>query len=281
MPMANGTFIVAEIGASHQQVFQKAKDLICAAGEAGADAVKIQMFTADDMTLKGRFKIKDGLWKGWDLYELYEKATLPYEWIPELKRLAEDMGLVFFTTVYHPDTVAIAEELGIGMYKIASFEIPYLELIEKVAETLKPVIISTGMADYDEIDKAVTTVKKVHNDITLLKCTSSYPATLEELNLNTIPNMAISFDVPVGLSDHTKGVIAPMIAIALGATVIEKHLTLKEGEGLDGGFATPPETFRGMVGLIRDTEKCLGQIAYGGKKNFRREKVEGRMVRVC
>ena len=279
MPMS--TFIVAEIGASHQQVFEKAKDLICAAEESGADAVKIQMFTADDMTLKGRYKIENGLWEGWDLYALYEKAALPYEWIPELKRVAEDMGLAFLTTVYHPDTVAIAEGLDIEMYKIASFEIPYLELIAKVAETEKPIIISTGMADYCEIDKAVTTVKKVHNDITLLKCTSCYPAFLEELNLNTIPDMAIGFGVPVGLSDHTRGTLASVVAVALGATVIEKHLTLKRGEGLDGGFAITPETFTKMVDGIRDTEKCLGQVVYGGEKKYRREKVEGRMIRTC
>lgn len=280
--MVNGTVVIAEIGASHQQSYQKAIDLIYAAEYAGADVVKIQMFTPDDMTLKNRFRIKGGLWDGWDLYELYKKAALPYKWIRRLKEFAEDLGMVFATTIYHPDTVSIAESFAIEIYKIASFEIPYTELIERVAETKKFLIISTGMADYGEIDEAVKTVRKVHNKIALLKCTSSYPALPEEMNLKTIPAMMADFKVPVGLSDHTKSTIVPAVAVALGAKIIEKHLTLREGEGLDGGFAVTPDRFREMVDAIRETEKAFGQVTYGGDdKWLRREKIEGRMVRTC
>lgn len=269
--------IIAEIGASHQQSYRKAVELIKAA--KCADAVKIQMFTPDDMTLKDRFKVKGGLWDGWDLWELYEKAALPYDWIPALKEFAESLGLIFIATVYHPDTVKIAEGFGIGIYKIASFEIPYIELIEEVAETKKPVLISTGMANYDEIDKALKAVQKIHGNVGLLKCTSSYPAKLEEMNLETIPAMKKAFNVPVGLSDHSKGTIAPIIAVVLGAEFIEKHIT--SGSGLDDGFALMPDEFGEMVDAIRETEKALGKVTYGGEKKYRREMVEGRMVRQC
>ena len=255
-----------------------AVELIYAAKQAGADAIKVQLFLPDQMTLNdGKTIISDDPWAGRTLYELYYETFLPFEWVPKLRKVAEEKGLVFFATVYHPDTVDDFPDMPI--YKIASFEITYLTLIEKVAQTKKPVIISTGMADYAEIETAVKLVRKYHNDITLLRCVSDYPAEIEQMNLKTIPAMSNSFKLPVGLSDHTTGIVAAVVAAGLGAVVVEKHLTI-DGKGLDGGFSIKPSRFKVMAETIRAAEASLGEVTYGGEKKYRRQLVEGRMVRV-
>ena len=265
--------IIAEIGANHHQDFKTAKELVKQSDEV-SDAVKIQMFTAEQMTVPGGSVIKDCQWEGMTLYELYKKACMPIEWVPELKKLCRHL----IASVYHPDMVDVAEEMGIETYKIASFEITYLDLIEKVAKTKKPIIISTGMAEYAEIQKAVDIVKSYHDDITLLKCTSKYPALLEDLNLATITDMKKIFGCKVGFSDHTTGFTAATIATSLGADVIEKHITLDK-KGLDGKFSIYPEEFKIMYGIIKVTESTLGEIAYGGEKKFRRVKRNGEWIR--
>lgn len=280
--MSKKVFIVAEMGASHHQDYDTACNIIKAVAWAGADAVKVQMFTPDQMTLNSkedRFIIKEGQWKGYKLYDLYEAAALPLDWIRQLKEQAKDLNLKFFATVYHPGMVTMAEEKGIERYKIASFEIPYLELVDKVAQTLKPVIISTGMAEYNEIRKVVKTVKKYHNDITLLHCVSEYPAPIEKMNLRVIPALARAFKVKSGLSDHTDGIVAPVVATALGAVIIEKHIKIDD-VGLDSGFAIMPERFKVMVEIMRAAEKSLGKVSYGGEKRFRRENVDDKWLRV-
>jgi sialic acid synthase SpsE len=280
--MSKEVMIVAEMGASHHQDEKTAKELVEAAKWSGADAVKVQMFTADQMTLKSKdekFVIKEGLWSGYRLYDLYEAAALPIEWVEGIKGFAEHLGLKFIASVYHPDMVDVAEKLKIPIYKIASFEITYPDLIEKVAQTKKPVMISTGMADYLEIKAAVNAVKKYHNKITLLHCVSEYPALTDKMNLKTIPALERGFRVRVGLSDHTDGLVSAAVSIALGARVIEKHIRVDD-IGLDS-FAVYPEQFRAMVEIIRATEKALGEVTYGGKKQFRRESIEGKMVRTA
>jgi sialic acid synthase SpsE len=270
--------IIADMGAEHQQSFQKALAIVWAAAKAGADAVKVQMFTPEDMTLKSsdeRFVIKEEQWSGQTLYELYEKTCMPYDWIPLLKEHAEARGMEFIATVFHPRTVPIAEEMGIEIYKIASFEINYEFLIKRVGETKKPVIISTGSATYKEIEAVV---KILRRNLTLLKCTSEYPASIESMNLKTIPALEHCFKVPVGLSDHTTGIVAPVVAASLGAKVIEKHLTI-DGKGLDGSFAILPDRFAVMVQAIREAEKSLGEVTYGGTKTYHRQLIEGEMVR--
>jgi len=273
------TYIVAEISSNHHGVFQKAVQLIYTAAAAGADAVKFQMFTPDDLTLKTkdeRFLIKSGPWSGKYLHDLYAEAQTPYEWIPELQKTAHKEGLDFFPTVYHPDTVELAEEYDFPFYKVASFEVNYTELLERLKQTNKPIMISTGAATLKEIYDCV----KILNDVVLLKCTSEYPAPLDEMNLNTIPDMIERFGCYVGLSDHSLGIVAPVVAVSLGARVIEKHLTL-DCAGLDGGFSMTTDSFMTMVETIRAAERTLGGISYDNPTKYKRQRVKGRMVRVC
>ena len=265
--------VIAEIGANHHQDFEIAKELVRQA-DAISDAVKVQMFTPEQMADQNESHIKDGQWAGMTLYELYEDACMPVEWVPVLKTMCK----LLIASVYHPDMVDIAEEMGIEIYKIASFEITYLDLIKRVAKTKRPIIISTGMAEFGEIKNAVDTVRNYHNDITLLKCTSKYPADLEDLNLQTIGALRNRFKVKVGFSDHTTGFIAPMVAASLGASVIEKHITLDK-KGLDGKFSIYPNQFKIMYWLIKEVEKSLGEITYGGEKNFRRTEKNGKWIR--
>jgi pseudaminic acid synthase len=270
--------IVAEMSASHQQSFQKALAIVWAAHQAGADAIKIQMFTPDDMTANlddERFRIVSGQWSGMTLYELYKKACMPYSWIPRLKEHAESRGMEFIATVFHPRTVPIAVDMGIKILKVSSFEINFEKLIKSIDETDLPVIVSCGSASYTEIEAVV---KILRRNLTLLKCSSEYPAPLESMNLLTISDMKEKFGVPAGLSDHSLGIIAPVTAVALGASVIEKHITV-DGEGLDGHFAILPDKFNKMVQVIRETEKALGQVEYGGKKTYHRELIDGEMLR--
>jgi len=266
--------IVAEVGASHRQSFDLAVSLIHNAANCGADAVKFSMFTADDMTLnlsvESQFQIKSGPWKG-PLYSLYEKIAIPYDWIPKLKAIAESDDLKFIVGVYHPRTVPIALDMGIKHFKVASFEVGYLELLRALKN--EEVYVSLGSADLRQIE-TVATIPKV----TLLKCTSDYPTNFEDLNLRTIPALAHRFKRSVGLSDHSPGTLAPVIAVTFGATVIEKHLQIDGG--LDESFAMRPSEFFTMVQTVRAAEKALGKVEYGGRKSFHRKEVDGRMVRV-
>ena len=266
--------VIAEIGANHHQDFKTAKELVRQADKV-VDAVKVQMFTPGQMADQHEdCRIKDGQWAGMTLYELYEKADMPIVWVPVLKTMCRHL----IASVYHPDMVDIAENMGIETYKIASFEITYLDLIEKVAKTRKPIIISTGMAEFHEICDAVETVRKYHDDITLFKCTSKYPADYTDLNLRTMNAMGRAFDVKVGFSDHTVGWIASVVATALGARVIEKHITLDK-KGLDGEFSIYPNEFEAMCIAINLARNSLGEVTFGGEKQFRRVEKQGRWIR--
>lgn len=262
------TFVIAEISANHKQDFNIAVEIIKAAKEAGADAVKLQTYTPDTITLdcdNEYFQIKQGtIWDGTTLHKLYQDAYTPWEWQPKLKKIAEDMGLICFSSPFDYTSVEFLEEMNVPAYKIASFEINDIPFIEYVASKGKPVIISTGIATLKDIQEAINACKKVNNEnVILLKCTSSYPAPLEDINLKTIPNMRETFDVSVGLSDHTLGNIVATGAVALGATVVEKHLTLKrEDGGPDAQFSMEPQEFKEMVDNIRAVEKALGKVTY-------------------
>lgn len=264
----NKVFIIAELSANHNGNLDQAIETIKAAARCGADAVKLQTYTADTITLDSEmedFTIKGGtLWDGRKLYDLYQEAYTPWEWHEELFRVAKEEGLVCFSSPFDKSAVDFLENLNVPMYKIASFEITDIPLIEYTAGKMKPMIISTGIAEFEDIDLAVRTCRKVgNNDITLLKCTSSYPAPLEEANLTLIPKMASDFGVKVGLSDHTMGWVAPVVATSLGAVVLEKHFILDRSlGGPDAAFSLNTEEFTLMVKAVRDAEKSLGEATY-------------------
>jgi len=262
------TYIIAELSGNHHQDFNQAVSLIHTAKEAGADAVKLQTYTPDTITIDcdtEYFRIKKGtIWAGKNLYKLYGVAYTPWEWQPELKKIANDLGLDLFSTPFDHSAVEFLKKMDVPAYKIASFEIVDIPLIQKVAQTGKPVILSTGMASLAEIDEAVRTIKtEGNNQIALLKCTSAYPAIPEEMNLKTIPHLAEAFQVPVGLSDHTLGIAVPVAAVALGARIVEKHFTISRSTpGPDSAFSLEPHEFRAMVDAVRQTEKALGTVNY-------------------
>lgn len=264
----NKVFIIAELSANHNGNLDQAIETIKAAARCGADAIKLQTYTADTITLDSEmedFTIKGGtLWDGRKLYDLYQEAYTPWEWHEELFRVAKEEGLVCFSSPFDKSAVDFLENLNVPMYKIASFEITDIPLIEYTAGKMKPMIISTGIAGFEDIDLAVRTCRNVgNNDITLLKCTSSYPAPLEEANLTLIPKMASDFGVKVGLSDHTMGWVAPVVATSLGAVVIEKHFILDRSlGGPDAAFSLNTEEFTLMVKAVRDAEKSLGEATY-------------------
>jgi len=266
--MHSSTFIIAELSANHGQKIEIALASIKAAKESGADAIKIQTYTPDTITIdcdNEFFQInQDTIWDGKSLYQLYKEAYTPWEWHKELKEYAESLGLVFFSTPFDKTAVDFLEELNVPIYKIASFEITDIPLIEYTASKGKPIIISTGIASLSDIELAVNTCRNVgNNQITLLKCTSSYPAPIDEANLLTIPNLKSTFNVDVGLSDHTIGSTVAIVAVALGAKVIEKHFILdKNNGGPDSEFSMEPAEFKNMVLAIRDTEKALGKVTY-------------------
>ena len=264
----NPTFIIAELSANHMNDFDIAVKTIEAMAEAGADAVKFQTFTPDTITIdcdNEYFQIKQGtVWDGKILYELYEDAYMPWEWQPKLKKIAEDLGLIAFSSPFDKTSVDFLEEMNIPAYKIASFEITDIPLIEYVASKGKPIIISTGIASIEDIELAVQTCFDVGNtQISLLKCTSSYPAPLNEINLKTIPDMFDKFQCIVGLSDHTLGKDVPIAAVAVGAKIIEKHFILdRKMGGPDSEFSMEPNEFKQMVDSIRNVEKALGKKSY-------------------
>ena len=261
-------FIIAEMSANHMQDFNTAVKIIKAAKYAGADAIKLQTFTPDTMTIdcdNDYFKIKQGtVWDGQTLYELYKKAYMPWEWQPKLKKIAENEGLICFSTPSDKSSVDFLEGLNVPVYKIASYEITDIPLIEYTASKGKPIILSTGVATFTDILEILHICEKAKNkQVALLKCVSSYPTPLEEVNLKAIPYLNNIFDIPIGLSDHTLGISVPIASIALGACIIEKHLCLDRKSGsLDAGFSLEPDEFKAMVKAVREVEKALGEDAY-------------------
>ena len=261
-------FIIAEMSANHLQKFDNAVKIIKAAKKAGADAIKLQTYTPDTITIDCNneyFQIKQGtLWDGQTLYELYKKAYTPWEWQPKLKEIAESEGLICFSSAFDKTSVDFLEGINVPAYKIASFEITGIPLIEYVASKGKPIIISTGIATLSDIKEAVNACKRMGNEqIALLKCVSAYPTPLEDVNLRTIPNLADTFKTVAGLSDHSLGISVPIASVAFGACIIEKHLILdRKLGGPDAAFSLEPEEFKAMVKSIREVEKALGEVSY-------------------
>ncbi len=261
-------FIVAEISANHNQDYNRALEIIHAAGEAGADAVKLQTYTPDSITLDCDdecFQINEGtIWDGTTLYKLYSEAFTPWEWQPRLKEEAKKLGLECFSSPFDLTSVDFLEEMDVPAYKIASYEINDIPLIRKIARLHKPMIFATGIAYPEDIRRALDVcVQEGCEDVILLKCTSSYPTPYEAVNLNVIPTLAKTYDCLTGISDHTMGTIVSAGAIPLGAKMVEKHLTLRRVDGgPDGAFSMEPEEFRQMVQQIRILEKALGSSEY-------------------
>jgi pseudaminic acid synthase len=261
-------FIIAELSANHNQKFELAVETIKAAKDCGVDAIKLQTYTPDTITIdcdNEYFQIKQGtIWDGKTLYQLYKEAYTPWEWQPRLKKLAEELGMICFSSPFDKTAVDFLEDINVPAYKIASFEITDIQLIEYVASKGKPVIISTGIARLEDIQLAIDTCKKAGNEqIALLKCTSAYPTPLEEVNLLTIPDIKERFKTLVGLSDHTLGISVPLAAVSLGAKIIEKHFILdRKLGGPDAAFSLEPDEFTQMVKSVREVEKALGKVSY-------------------
>ncbi len=272
-------YIVAELSANHGGSLEHAAKTIRAAAEAGADAVKLQTYTADTLTIdcdNEYFRIAGGTaWDGRTLYDLYEEAATPWEWHAELKKVAEECGLDFFSTPFDETAVDFLEELGVSRHKVASFELVDISLLRKIGATKKSVIMSTGMASKEEIQEAVDTLRESGcADLTLLKCTSSYPADPKDANLLTIPDLANKFGCPVGLSDHTVGIAVPVAAVGLGICMIEKHFTLSRADGgPDSHFSLEPAEFKTFVDTVRLAEQAMGAVCYGGSAAEEKSKV--------
>ena len=262
-------FVIAELSGNHRQELSEAKELVHAAHEAGADAVKLQTYSADTLTIpcdNEHFRIGGGTaWDGRTLYDLYQEASTPWEWHAELGELATSLGLIWFSTPFDTTAVDFLEELDVPCYKVASFELVDIPLLRYIAQQGRPIIASTGMASLSEIDEALATLRgESENDVALLKCTSAYPAPVEAANLRTIPNLSETFGVISGLSDHTLGIAVPVTAVALGACVIEKHLCLERCRGgPDAGFSLEPAEFQEMVRSVRAASSALGRVQYG------------------
>ena len=262
------TFIIAEISANHNQQIDEALKLIRTSKDCGADAVKLQTYTADTITIDCRsevFQVRDTIWQGKNLYDLYKEAHTPWEWHEQLFDEARRIGLICFSTPFDPTAVEFLEKFDPPAYKIASFELVDIPLIKRVAATGKPMIMSTGMATFEEISDAVSAACSAGaSEIALLKCNSGYPAPAEEMNLATIPDLLARFGLPVGLSDHTLSNEVPVAAVALGACILEKHLTSSRSvPGPDSKFSLEPAEFKGTVDAIRVVEKAVGAASYG------------------
>lgn len=260
-------FTIAELSGNHNGSYERALEMLRAAAAAGADAVKVQTYTADSITLDSDapdFRA-EGLWEGRTLYDLYTEASMPWEWQRDLAREARDIGVKFFSSVFDFSSIEFLEEVGVEAYKIASFELVDVPLIEATAATGKPVIISTGMGTLSEIEEAVTAARSAGaGGLALLACTSSYPAPASAANLMKIPNLAETFDVVAGLSDHTIGNTVAIAATALGAKIVEKHFTLRRDQGgVDSAFSMESEEFAEMVNVIREAESAIGPPTYG------------------
>jgi pseudaminic acid synthase len=277
-------FIIAELSANHQQKYDLAAESIKAIKETGADAVKLQTYTPDTITIdvdNEYFQIKHGtLWDGKTLYELYKQAYTPWEWQPKLKEIAEDFGLIFISTPFDKSAVDFLEEIKVPAYKVASFEITDIPLIEYIASKGKPVIISTGIATLADIGEAIKACRSMGNkQLALLKCTSAYPAPLEDVNLKTLPNLARRFKTVVGISDHTLGISVPIASTALGAKIIEKHFILdRKLGGPDADFSLEPDEFKAMVMAVRETEKAIGKPRYYLTDNAKKNRVFARSL---
>lgn len=263
-------FVIAEMSGNHNQSIERAMAIIDAAADAGAHAVKLQTYTPDTMTINaagGLFDINDpdSLWKGRNLYDLYKEAHTPWEWHKPLFEHARKRGLMIFSTPFDESAVDFLEELGVGAYKIASFENTDWPLLKKVAATGKPVIMSTGLATITDLDEAVRTLRDAGcKDLVLLKCTSTYPATPENTHLATIPHMRELFKCHIGLSDHTMGIGAAVAAVALGARVVEKHFTLRRADGgVDSTFSIEPDELKNLVIESERAFLAMGQVFYG------------------
>lgn len=270
-------FIIAEMSANHNGSIETAIETIKAAKRAGADAIKLQTYTADTMTLnvdKEGFVLTDTIWKGKNLYKLYNEAHTPWEWHKKLFEEAKKENIICFSSPFDKSAVDFLEKLNCPIYKIASFEITDIPLIEYIAKKNKPIILSTGIANYDDIKLALDTIRSTgNNNITLLKCTSSYPAPIEEANLIMMKQFKKDFDVKIGLSDHTLGITLPIVATVLGAKVIEKHFILdKTMGGIDSSFSLDEKEFTKMVKAVREAKKSIGNINY----NLTEKQKEGR-----
>jgi pseudaminic acid synthase len=262
-------FIVAELSANHNQQLKLAVETIRAAKRAGADAIKLQTYTPDTLTIDCdneyfRGLLKGTIWEGQKFYDLYKTAFTPWEWHEELFRVANEEGIICFSSPFDKTAVDFLEQFNLPAYKIASFEIQDIALIEYAARKGKPMIISTGIATPEDIELALKTCRDAgNNDIILMKCTSTYPAPLEEANLLTIPDMRKRFEVEVGLSDHTQGIVAPVVAVTLGASIIEKHIIIeKSAGGPDAAFSLDEREFTEMVKAVRLAEIAVGKACY-------------------
>lgn len=263
----NPVYIIAEMSANHSGNILIAKDIIYAAKEAGADCIKIQTYSADTITLNcnnSYFKIKEGLWKGENLYNLYSRASMPWEWQAELKAEADKLNIDFFSTPFDFSAVDFLESIGVNFYKIASFEIVDIPLIKYIAKKGKPIIMSTGMSTIQEIQEAVDAIRSIgNNQIALLKCSSAYPANPNEMNLSVISDMKNRFNCVVGLSDHSLSNLSSIVAVSLGAKIIEKHFCVnRDNKSADSAFSLDKQEFTKLVKQIKETEKALGNVCY-------------------
>ena len=263
----NKPFIIAEMSGNHNQSLERALEIVDAAATTGVDAIKLQTYTADTMTLPGVYTIDDpkSLWHGRDLYDLYQEAHTPWEWHSAIYKRAKEKGLICFSTPFDETAVDFLEELNNPIYKIASFEVNHIPLLKKVAQTGKPVIMSIGASTLAEIEEAVQTLRENGcSDLTLLKCTSTYPASPENTNLLTIPHLQQLFDCKAGLSDHTLGIGVAVVSVALGACVIEKHFCLSRAEGgVDSAFSMEPHEMKMLVEEANRAYLALGKVSYG------------------
>lgn len=261
-------YIIAEMSANHAGSLERAKEMIRVAKEAGADCVKIQTYTADTLTIDCHneyFDITDGTWKGENLYGLYQKAYTPWEWHEALRDEAYNVGIDFLSTPFDPTSVDFLEELGMAFYKVASFEMIDIPLLEYIASKGKPIIMSTGMGSLEEIEEAIAAIYGQGNQqLAIMKCSSAYPAKPEEMNLSTIVDMKQRFGIPVGLSDHSMGYFSAATAVAMGANIIEKHFCMsREIENPDSTFSLEPHEFKELVMQVREVEKAKGIVSYG------------------
>lgn len=279
------TYVIAEMSANHLMSFDRAKEIIYRLKDSGTDAVKLQTYTADTITIdsdRPEFQIHGGLWDGYSLYSLYQEAYTPWEWQKELMEYANSLGLTCFSSPFDHTAVDFMEEIGMPAFKVASCEIFDIPLIKKIAQTGKPIIISTGMAYKEDVERAFAACKEEgNNDVILLKCTSAYPCPYEDMNIKTIPLMQETYDCIVGLSDHTFGSEVALGAVALGAKVVEKHVTIKRADGgPDGAFSMEMEEFIDMVRQIRNLEKALGKGTFELTDKQEKERAGGRSLYV-
>ena len=283
----SGTYVIAEMSGNHNMDYNRAVEIMHAAKDSGADAIKVQTYTADTITLDCDdpcFQITQGtLWDGTTLYKLYEEAYTPWDWQPKLQEVAKEIGLDFFSSPFDFTSVDFLEKMNVPAYKIASFEITDIPLIRKVARLGKPVIISTGISTLADIELAVNTCREEgNNNIILLKCCSAYPTPYEDINLRTMVNLRDTFGCIVGLSDHTMGDTVAVASVAMGAKIVEKHLTLSRADGgVDSAFSMEPEEFKQMVDHIRIVEKAMGRVTYDLSEKQTREREHARSLFVA